>query len=139
MTLSDVFCAKRHRDAFLSLIRRDVDVLFANEGEIKELYQTEDLHAALSSAREQAEIVVATRGAKGAVIASGEHTYEVAAHVVDEVVDTTGAGDLFAAGFLYGIAQGNILPECGRIGALAASEVISHYGPRPQKKLKDLL
>jgi sugar/nucleoside kinase (ribokinase family) len=139
MTLSDVFCAKRHREAFLSLIRRDVDILFANEGEAKELYQTQDLGNALALARGHAEIVVVTRGAKGAVIAAGEDTYEVAAHPVAEVIDTTGAGDLFAAGFLSGLAQKKKLPECGRIGAIAAAEIISHYGPRPQKKLKDLV
>jgi len=139
MTLSDTFCAARHRAAFLNLIRRDVDILFANENEVKELYQTQDLLAALVAARGHANIVAVTRGAKGAIIASDKDIYEVAAHPVAKVIDTTGAGDLFAAGFLFGLAQQKPLPECGRIGALAASEVISHYGPRPQKKLKDLI
>jgi len=139
MTLSDVFCAARHRDAFLNLICRDIDILFANEGEAKELYQTEDLNSALSAARTHARIVVVTRGEKGAVIASGEAVHEIKAHPVTEVIDTTGAGDLFAAGFLCGLSKGRALPECGRIGTITASEVIGHYGPRPQKKLEDLI
>lgn len=139
MTLSDTFCVARHRTAFLNLIRQDIDILFANENEIKELYQTQDIWAALVAARAHANIVVVTRSAKGAVIASDKDMYEVPAHPVAKVIDTTGAGDLFAAGFLFGLAQGKALPECGRIGALAAAEVISHYGPRPQKNLKELI
>ena len=139
MTLSDTFCASRHRDAFLNLIRSEVDVLFANEGEAKELYQTKDLKAALASARTQANIVVVTRGEMGAVIVSGDNIYEIDAHPVSKVIDTTGAGDLFAAGFLYGLSQGKSPLECGRIGTIAAAEIIGHYGPRPQKKLKDLI
>jgi sugar/nucleoside kinase (ribokinase family) len=139
MTLSDTFCARRHREAFLNLISRDVDILLANEGEVKELYETQDLTAALAVARTHADTVVVTRGEKGALIASSEHTFEIKAHPVVEVIDTTGAGDLFAAGFLYGLTCGKSLPECGRIGAIAASEIIGHYGPRPQKILKELI
>jgi sugar/nucleoside kinase (ribokinase family) len=139
MTLSDTFCAARHRAAFLDLISREIDILFANENEVKELYQTQDLSAALVAARSHANVVVVTRGAKGAIIASDKDIYEISAHPVTKVIDTTGAGDLFAAGFLFGLAQKKPMPECGRIGAIAASEVIGHYGPRPQKKLKDLI
>jgi sugar/nucleoside kinase (ribokinase family) len=139
MTLSDAFCVSRHRLAFLDLIRRDIDILFANENEVKELCEKQDLQAALEIMRAHAEVVVVTRGPQGAVVASGPGIHEIAACPVAEVVDTTGAGDLFAAGFLYGLARGKNLPECGRIGAIAAAEVISHYGPRPQKSLKDLI
>ncbi|MFA5040738.1 MAG: adenosine kinase [Bdellovibrionales bacterium] len=139
MTLSDAFCVKRHRDAFLDLIRRDVDIVFANEAEAKEMFQTSDIKAAISALREHAEIAIVTRSEKGAVIASGNDTYEIKAHVVPKVIDTTGAGDLFAAGFLFGLSQGKPLSECGRIGAIAAAEVISHYGPRPQRELKSLI
>jgi sugar/nucleoside kinase (ribokinase family) len=139
LSLSDPFCVNRHRDAFLDLVKNDVDILFANEVEIMALYRTEDLAAALAAVRAHTDIAVVTRGAAGAVIAAKGQTYEVSAHPVVSVVDTTGAGDLYAAGFLYGVTQKRTLPEAGRIGAIAAAEVISHYGPRPQKKLRDLI
>jgi len=139
LTLSDGFCVARHRDAFLDLVSGEVDILFANEDELKSLYQTQDLKAALAAVRGHTEIAVVTRGAKGAVIATKEQLYDIPAHPVSSVIDTTGAGDLYAAGFLYGLTQGKTLSEAGRIGAIAASEVISHYGPRPQKKLRDLI
>ncbi len=139
MTLSDVFCVSRHRDAFLNLIYNNIDILFANENELKELYKSADLMSSLNDARQHADIVVATRGEKGAIVVSKNRTCEIAACSNVKVIDTTGAGDLFAAGFLYGLASGKDLPECGRIGAIAAAEVISHYGPRPQKKLRDLI
>lgn len=139
LTLSDTFCVDRHREAFLDLVSNEVDILFANENELKALYQTRDLPSALTSAKAHTEIAVVTRGAHGAIIVSKDQTYEVPAHPVASVIDTTGAGDLYAAGFLYGYTQGKNLPEAARIGALAAAEVISHYGPRPQKKLSDLL
>ncbi|HEU0117020.1 MAG TPA: adenosine kinase [Alphaproteobacteria bacterium] len=139
LTLSDTFCVDRHRDEFLDLIKTNVDILFANQNELMALYKTTDLEAAISEARIHCKIAVTTRSEKGAIITSGQETYEVAAAPVAKVVDTTGAGDLYAAGFLYGVTQGKSLEESGRIGAIAAAEVISHYGPRPQKKLKDLL
>jgi sugar/nucleoside kinase (ribokinase family) len=139
LTLSDTFCVTRHREAFLDLVRGNIDILFANEGEVRELYQTQDLPTALAALREQTSLAIVTRGAQGAVITAGDKTIEIAAHPVNEVVDTTGAGDMFAAGFLYGLTQNKPLPECGRIGAIAAAEVISHFGPRPQKKLKGLI
>lgn len=139
MTLSDTFCVNRHRDEFLAFIESDVDILFGNEEEILALYQTKDLDAALAALRQHTPIAVITRGARGAVIASGDQTYDVPAVPVDHVIDTTGAGDQFAAGVLYGLTHGKSLPEAGHIGAIAASEVISHYGPRPQVPLKQLL
>ncbi|MGB9154278.1 MAG: adenosine kinase [Alphaproteobacteria bacterium] len=139
LTLSDTFCVMRHRAAFLDLVGGQVDILFANENELKELYETQDLDAAIAAVRAHTDIAVVTRGAQGALIAAQQQTYEVPAHPVASVLDTTGAGDLYAAGFLYGLTQGKSLPEAGRIGAIAAAEVIGHYGPRPQKKLSALI
>lgn len=139
LTLSDVFCVERHRATFMELIRNKVDVLFANQNELLALYETKDLDAALATARTQCKLVVTTRSEKGAIITAGKETVEVPAASVTKIVDTTGAGDLFAAGFLYGLTLGKSLAECGRLGAIAAAEVISHYGPRPQRKLKDLI
>ena len=139
LTLSDTFCVMRHRQAFLDLVKNEVDILFANENEMKALYETEDLTVALTAARAHTQIAVMTRGAHGVVVTSGENTHEVPAHPVDSVIDTTGAGDLFAAGFLCGVTQGKTLAASARIGTIAASEVISHFGPRPQKKLIDLI
>lgn len=139
LTLSDTFCVERHRAAFLDLIKNEVDILFANAHELMALYQTQDLDAAVAAARGHCKIAVTTRSEKGAIITAGEKTVSVTAAQVAKVVDTTGAGDLFAAGFLFGLTQGKPLEEAGHIGAVAAAEVISHYGPRPQKKLKDLV
>jgi sugar/nucleoside kinase (ribokinase family) len=139
LTLSDVFCVERHRAEFIDLIKNDVDMLFANQNELQTLYQTSDLDAAIAAVREHCKIAVTTRSEKGAVITSGKETVKVLAAPVANVVDTTGAGDLYAAGFIFGITRGMPLEECGRIGAIAAAEVISHYGPRPQTKLKKLI
>lgn len=137
-TLSDVFCITRHRAAFLDLIRKEIDIVFANQNEALALYETADICGALDHLRQDAGIAVVTRSEKGALIAKGSETLDIPAQAV-QVVDSTGAGDLFAAGFLYGLARGKSLAECGRLGVVAASEVISHYGPRPQIDLKNLL
>jgi sugar/nucleoside kinase (ribokinase family) len=139
LTLSDGFCVSRHKDAFLDLVANDVDILFANEEELKSLYGAEDFDDALNAVRVHTDIAVVTRGSRGSVIVAGDETYRVAAQPVPQVVDTTGAGDQYAAGFLFGLTQDKGLAESGRIGALAAAEVIGHYGPRPQKKLRELL
>ena len=139
LTLSDVFCVDRHRAEFLDLIKNEVDILFSNQNELLALYQTQDLQKAVSAVREHCGIAVTTRSEKGAIIAAGKQTLEVPAAPVAKVVDTTGAGDLYAAGFLYGLTRGMELAECGRIGAIAAAEVISHYGPRPQARLRELI
>lgn len=136
LSLSDSFCVMRHRDAFLHLLR-SVDILFANEGELCSLFETEDFDAAVELCRGQVPLAAVTRGAKGAVVISAFDTVEVAAAPVARIVDTTGAGDLFAAGFLYGFTRDLSLAECGRLGALAAAEIISHYGGRPETPLSD--
>jgi sugar/nucleoside kinase (ribokinase family) len=139
LSLSDLFCVARHRAAFRAMVEQEVDILFANQAELLALYETENEQEAITAVSKHVSIAVTTRSEKGAIIASGKEHVEVPAHPVGQVIDTTGAGDLYAAGFLFGLARGKPLPECGRIGAIAAAEVISHYGPRPQKKLIDLI
>ena len=137
LTLSDAFVVDRHRAALLGFIETQVDVLFANEVELCSLFGT-DFDAAVRHIRPLAKIAAVTRSEKGSVIAAGGQLHEVAAFPVDKVVDTTGAGDQYAAGFCFGLSQGQSLAACGRLGSLAAAEVISHYGPRPNVSLKDL-
>lgn len=138
LTLSDLFCVERHRDSFRHLVQGHVDILFANEAEILNLYETSDLGAALNTARAACPIVAVTRSEHGSVIAAGPETFNVNAAPVAKVVDTTGAGDQYAAGFLFGHARGRPLPECGALASLAAAEVISHMGPRPETDLRGL-
>ena len=135
LTLSDSFCVGRHRDSFLDLVKDHIDILFANEDEITALYQTDSFDAALQEVRGHCEVVALTRSEKGAVILSGDEVHVVDAAGVDTIVDTTGAGDLFASGFLYGYTQNRGLYDSGRIGAMAAAEVISHFGARPETSL----
>jgi sugar/nucleoside kinase (ribokinase family) len=137
LTLSDPFCVDRHRAAFLDLVEHHVDVLLANEAEICALYQT-DFDQALEAVRGHCEIAALTRSAKGSVVVAHGKVHTVDAHPVKAVVDTTGAGDLYASGFLFGLSRGLDLPACGRLGALAAAEVISHVGARPQQSLAAL-
>ena len=137
ITLSDSFCVDRHRDSFLELIRNQIDIVFANEAEITSLYQTSDFDSARERARADCEIAVLTRSEQGCVIVTGEQTRTVPAHPVSKVVDATGAGDLFAAGFLYGLTTGRPLDHCAQLGALAAAEVISHLGARPEVNLAE--
>ncbi len=139
LTLSDPFCVARHRDSFLELIDGHVDLLFANEVEIRSLFRVEDFDRALQETRGHCEIAALTRSDKGSVVLAEGAVHVVDAAPVDKVVDTTGAGDLYAAGFLYGYTQGKGLYDCGRIGALAAAEVLSHYGARPETALKNLV
>jgi sugar/nucleoside kinase (ribokinase family) len=137
LTLSDSFCVERHRESFLDLIRGGIDILFANEKEIAWLYQVRDFDDALQAVRHDCEIAALTRSEAGCVIVKGEEVHVVPAHPVAKVVDATGAGDLFAAGFLYGYTHGKGLADCGRLGALAAAEVISHVGARPEVSLAE--
>ncbi|MDB2683044.1 adenosine kinase [Alphaproteobacteria bacterium] len=139
LTLSDPFCVDRHRSDFLRLVENHVDILFANEDEIKSLFMQESFEDAKSAISKHVEIACLTRGDKGAVIVSEDQEYTIAAQPVAEVIDTTGAGDQFAAGFLYGFTEGKTLEESGTLGAIAAAEVISHMGPRPQVELASLL
>ncbi len=139
LTLSDPFCVDRHRSDFLRLVENHVDILFANEEEIKSLFMQSNFDDAKSAVSKHVEIAVMTRSEKGAVIRNGEKEITVPAAPVDKVVDTTGAGDQYAAGFLYGFTEGKDLEQCGKLGALAAAEVISHIGPRPQIEFSSLL
>ncbi|MDY0881889.1 adenosine kinase [Dongia soli] len=139
LSLSDSFCVTRHLAEFQKLVREHVDVLFANESEIKALWQTDNYDEAVALTREACDIAALTRSAKGSLIVAGDNVIEVAAFPVDRVVDVTGAGDLYAAGFLYGYTQGRDFADCGRIAALAAAEVISHFGARPETPLSELL
>jgi sugar/nucleoside kinase (ribokinase family) len=138
LTLSDVFCVERHRDDFRALIEGHVDVLFANEAELLALTQVERFADAAAAIRGKCKIAALTRSEKGSVVLAGDSTIEIAAESVDKVVDTTGAGDLYAAGFLYGLSRGLDLKGCGTLGGLAAAEVIAHVGARPQTSLKAL-
>ena len=138
-TLSDVFCVEAGRDDFRALLGTHVDVLFGNENEVKALYRTDDLGSAMTELAAHATITVVTRSEHGAVVIADGERIAVPAAPVAKVVDTTGAGDLFAGGFLHGLAQGRSLADCARIGGIAAAEVISHYGARPEADLKALV
>ncbi len=138
LSLSDGFCVDRHRAEFRGLIAGGVDILFANEAEICALYETEDFDKACIEVIKECELAVLTRGAQGAHIIHEGNTIKVAADLVDKVEDTTGAGDLYAAGFLFGLSQDFDLEKCGQLGALAAAEIISHIGARPEADLKAL-
>jgi sugar/nucleoside kinase (ribokinase family) len=138
LTLSDGFVVERHRDDLLAFIGGDVDIVFANEAEIGALFQTSNFDAAVAALAERVALAVVTRGEHGSVLVSKTERAVVPAAPVAKVVDTTGAGDQYAAGVLYGLARGLDLAICGRLGSLAAAEVIGHFGPRPQTPLKAL-
>lgn len=138
LTLSDSFCVGRHRESFLHLVRNHVDILFANEDEILALYEVSDFDEAMAKLQADIGVAAVTRGADGSVVVGGGAPVTVAAEPVSAVVDTTGAGDQYAAGFLYGIARDLPLPVCAKLGHIAAAEVIKHYGPRPEVSLADL-
>jgi sugar/nucleoside kinase (ribokinase family) len=139
LTLSDAFCVDRYRGEFIDLMKSGVvDVIFANEGELHSLYQTSDFDSALKALRGDAKLGVVTRSEKGCVVASRDGVVAVPAFPIDRIVDTTGAGDLFAAGFLFGLVRNASYENAGKLGALAAAEVIQHIGARPQVSLKEL-
>ncbi len=138
LSLSDSFCVGRFRDEFLHLMQHELDILFANEDEAKSLFETEDFAIVTERMSAWGGLAAITRSAHGCVIIKGAEIHAVPAAPVAKVIDTTGAGDLFAAGFLYGLTQGRSLPDCGKLGALAAAEIISHYGARPETSLKQL-
>lgn len=138
-TLSDGFCVDRFRAEFLELIEQRVDVVFANEVEICSLFEVDDFEAAVSRAREFPGIWAITRSEKGSVVVTAGERYDVPASPIDQLVDTTGAGDLYAAGFLYGLVREKSLSDCARIGGIAAAEVITHVGARPLVSLASLL
>ncbi|HTU82316.1 MAG TPA: adenosine kinase [Candidatus Acidoferrales bacterium] len=139
LSLSDPFCVARHRDAFLHLVDHHVDVLFGNEAEIGELFQTDDFEDSVRRLRGMTELAAVTRGARGSLIVTGDEVIEIRAEPVARVVDTTGAGDLYAAGFLFGLTHGASLRECGRYAGIAAAEAIGHFGARPQTSLAALI
>jgi len=138
MTLSDAFVVDRHRAGLLGFMEAAVDLVFANEAEVKALFETDDFGAATAALAARVKLAAVTRGPAGSVVVSGGETLAVAADPVARVVDTTGAGDQYAAGFLFGLARGRPFVDCARLGHLAAGEVIGHYGPRPQTSLKAL-
>ena len=137
LSLSDAFCVDRHRAAFRDLVKEDVDILFANEAEVTSLYEENTFEAAAERARADVALAALTRSEAGSVILRGGETVEVGAEPV-HVIDTTGAGDAYAAGFLFGLTAGKSLPVCGRLASIAAAEVIGHFGARPQADLKKL-
>lgn len=138
LTLSDSFCVDRHRKDFRALVDESVDLLFGNEDELLSLYELESFDDAVDALRSDCSLAAITRGAEGCVVVTADELVSVPAVPVDRVVDTTGAGDLFAAGFMYGYTHGSDLAECGRLGSIAAAEVISHVGPRPLVELRTL-
>jgi sugar/nucleoside kinase (ribokinase family) len=139
LTLSDAFCVDRYRDEFLELMRKGtVDLIFANEAELRSLYQTSDFDTALKQLQKDTKLGVVTRSEKGCVVASGDGVVAVPASPIKQMVDTTGAGDLFAAGFLFGMVRNLGYVNAGKLGALAAAEVIQHIGARPQTSLRQL-
>jgi len=137
LSLSDSFCVARHRESFLELVAHHVDILFANESEIKALYATDSFDEAARHARENTKLAALTRGALGSVLIAGNEQVQIPAEPIAKVVDTTGAGDLYAAGVLLGLTRGESLARAGRRGSIAAAEIISHYGARPECDLQE--
>jgi len=136
LSLSDPFCVDRHRDAFADLVKNQCDILFCNDHELKSLYQVEDIDAAIAQAQKEVELIACTTGPDGVLIGTADSVISLPAEDVP-VVDKTGAGDMFAAGFLAGMSLGKDLETCGKMGGLAAGEVISHIGARPEISLAD--
>ena len=138
LSLSDAFCVDRHRAEFRALLTQHIDILFANEAELCAMFETADFDAAASEVRQHCDVAALTRSAKGSVVVAGAHTHMIDAVKVPRIVDTTGAGDLYASGFLFGLTHGRDLATCGRLGSLCAGEVIGHFGARPETRLADL-
>ncbi len=139
LSLSDPFCVERHRSSFRELVEGHVDILFANEHEITSLYEVDTFDEALQHVRGHCEVAALTRSEKGSLVLSGDEVHVVDAEPISELVDTTGAGDMYAAGFLHGFTQGYSLYDCGRAGAVSAAEVVTHVGARPQTPLHKLV
>jgi sugar/nucleoside kinase (ribokinase family) len=139
LTLSDSFCVDRHRADFRDLVDQHCDIVFANESELLSLYQAKDFDEAAAHLRgDKNRVFAVTRSEKGSVAIRGAETFAVPAEPGVKVVDTTGAGDLYASGFLHGLARGRDLASCARLGSICAAEIIAHYGARPETSLKDL-
>jgi sugar/nucleoside kinase (ribokinase family) len=139
LTLSDTFCVERHKQAWRSLVTDQVDILFANEGEAKALYDVDTLDEVLEHVKADVEIGAVTCGPRGSLVVHAGEVIDVAAHLTEHVIDTTGAGDLYAAGFLYGLTSGRDLDACGRLGSVAATEVLATTGPRPVRSLAQVV
>jgi sugar/nucleoside kinase (ribokinase family) len=139
LTLSDSFCVQRHHADFVALVNDEVDLLFANEHELATLYGTDDFSAAVGKLRECCPLAVVTRSKRGSAVVTADEFIEVPSLPVDPIVDATGAGDMYAAGFLYGITHGKSFEQSAEIGTICAAEVIMHMGPRPQVPLASLL
>ena len=139
LSLSDPFCVTRHREELLGFVQHRVNILFANEEEIQSLYLVETFDQAVRECRDLCDVVVLTRGSVGSVIISSDNTYVINAEPVERVVDTTGAGDAYAAGFLYGYTQGRDLSACARMGGICAGEIITHYGAQSEQDLSKLI
>jgi len=138
-TLSDSFCVDRHRDSFQRLIHDDIDILFGNEDEICSMIETKNIDEGIAYAKSLGIITIITRNEKGSLIIDKDSVIKIEAKHVNKIIDTTGAGDLYASGFLYGLCNKKNLAECGRLASIAASEIISHFGVRPQIKLSSLI
>ena len=139
LSLSDAFCVQRHRDSFLELVDGHVDVLFANEMEITALYEANSFDEAVEQVRGRCTVAALTCSEDGSVVLNGDETYRIAPYALGDLVDTTGAGDLYAAGFLFGYTHGRSLEDCGRLGSLCAGQVVTQMGPRPQVSLPELV
>ena len=139
LSLSDAFCVERHRDSFQELVDGHVDILFANEMEITSLYKANSFEEAAEQVRGRCRIAALTRSEAGSVILNGSGTHTIEPYRLGPLVDTTGAGDLYAAGFLYGHTQGRDVEACGRLGSLCAGQVVTQLGPRPQVNLRQLM
>ena len=139
LSLSDGFCVDRHRDSFLELVNGHVDVLFANEAEIKSLYETDDFDTALEKVRGCCDVTAITRSSEGSVVLSGDQRWDIGIYSLGDLVDTTGAGDLYAGGFLHAYTQGESLERCGELGALCAGQIVTQLGARSQVCLKELM
>ena len=139
LSLSDGFCVDRHRDSFLELVNGHVDVLFANEAEIKSLYETDNFDIALEKVRGCCEVTAITRSSEGSVVLSGDQRWDIGIFSLGDLVDTTGAGDLYAGGFLHAYTQGESLERCGELGALCAGKIVTQLGARSQVCLKELM
>ncbi len=139
LTLSDPFCVERHRDEFKDLVKKHIDILFANEIEAKKLCQTENFDESIKEISEITELAAITKSEKGAEICNGKEVVKIEPKIFGEVKDTTGAGDLFAAGFLYGLSKKFSILKSGNIASITAGEIISHFGARPEINLSDLI
>jgi sugar/nucleoside kinase (ribokinase family) len=139
LSLSDAFCVDRHRQSFQELVDGHVDILFANEMEITSLYEANSFEEAVLQVRGRCQVAALTRSAEGSLVLSGDQSVSIAPYTLGELVDTTGAGDLYAAGFLFGHTRGESLERCGRLGSLCAGKVVTQLGPRPQGSLAELV